>query len=425
MTQSLNILVLGTGGREHALCDALTRSASTGKVWCATGNAGIAQIVECVAIKDVDACVAFCQANKVDLVVVGPEQPLVDGWTDALRAANVRVFGPSAQAAQLEGSKGFTKDMLAKYNIPSGSYQRFSESAPAKAYLKSQSLPIVIKADGLAAGKGVVIALSKDEAETTIDEMFAGKFGDASREIVIEEFLDGEEVSFFALCDGETAVEFGSAQDHKRVGDGDTGPNTGGMGTYCPAPVVTDCIRDIIMKDIILPTVHAMKAEGMPFQGVLFCGLMIGSKGPQVIEYNVRFGDPEAQVLLARLDDDLADILYRAAGGELPNRPLKFKPDAAVCVVMASKGYPENYVKGTVIRGIEKAETLAGIKVYHAGTTLQNGELVAVGGRVLGVTALGKDVKAARAQAYKAVDNIDWPEGFCRRDIAWRAFNRG
>lgn len=424
MTQALNILVLGSGGREHALCDAFMRSASAGNIWCAPGNAGIAQLVTCVNLPTCNDVVKFCQDNSIDLVMVGPEQPLVDGWADALRAANIRVFGPSAKAAQLEGSKGFTKDILAKYNIPTGSYQRFHEAAPAKAYLQSQTLPIVIKADGLAAGKGVIIATSIEEAETTIDEMFAGKFGDASKEIVIEEFLDGEEVSFFALCDGNTAVEFGSAQDHKRVGDGDTGPNTGGMGTYTPAPVVTDPIRDIIMRDIILPTVHAMKAEGMPFQGVLFCGLMIGNKGPQVIEYNVRFGDPEAQVLLARLDDDLADILYRAAGGELPARPLNFRPEAAVCVVMASNGYPDAYQKGTIIRGLDAANATTGVKVLHAGTALQNGEIVAVGGRVLGVTALGKDVKEAQTRAYEAVDKIDWKEGFCRRDIAWRAFNR-
>jgi phosphoribosylamine--glycine ligase len=424
MAQKLNIVVVGTGGREHALCDALLRSASTKKVWCISGNAGISELVECVDAMTVSDVERFCKEQHVDLVVIGPEQPLVDGWADVLRAAGIRVFGPSAAAAQLEGSKGFTKDILAKYKIPTGSYQRFTQAKPAKAYLQTQSIPVVIKADGLAAGKGVVIAMSREEAEETVDEMFAGKFGDASREIVIEEFLDGEEVSFFALCDGETAVEFGSAQDHKRVGDGDTGLNTGGMGTYTPAPVVTDSIRDTIMRDIILPTVHAMKSEGMPFQGVLFCGLMIGAKGPQVIEYNVRFGDPEAQVLLARLDDDLADILYRAAGGELPKRPLKFRPEAAVCVVMASNGYPEDYIKGSVIRGVEKANSLPNVTVYHAGTALQNGALVAVGGRVLGVTALGADVKAAQEQAYKAVDAIDWSEGFCRRDIAWRAFNR-
>lgn len=424
MSQKINILVLGSGGREHALCEALQRSNGLSDLWCAPGNAGIAQKVSCITLQNIDEVVSFCVKQKIDLVVVGPEQPLVDGWSDILRETGIRVFGPSAKAAQLEGSKGFTKDILAKYNIPTGSYQRFTSAQPAKEYLKSQILPIVIKADGLAAGKGVVIATSMQEAHQTIDEMFAGKFGDASKEIVIEEFLEGEEVSFFALCDGETAVEFGSAQDHKRVGDGDTGLNTGGMGAYAPAPVVTDVVRDAIMNTIILPTVRAMKMEGMPFQGVLFCGLMIGVKGPQVIEYNVRFGDPEAQVLLARLDDDLVDILYRAAGGELPKRPLRFRSEAALCVVMASQGYPEEYVKGTVISGVERANALQGVQVLHAGTALQNGKLVAVGGRVLGVTALGATVEAAQKTAYEAVDLIDWKEGFCRRDIGWRAINR-
>ncbi len=417
----MQILVVGSGGREHALCYGLVRSSSVKKVYCSPGNGGIAEQAECVTLEGDDAIVTFCRDKAIDLVVVGPEQPLVDGLADRLREAGICVFGPSAAAAQLEGSKGFTKDICQKYSIPTGAYGRFDNAADAKEYLGKQSMPIVIKADGLAAGKGVVIAARRREAERVIDEMFDGKFGDASREIVIEEFLEGEEISFFALCDGETAVEFGSAQDHKAVGEGDTGPNTGGMGTYAPAPIMTPALRKQIMQEVILPTVKAMKAEGMPFHGVLFAGLMITRDGPQLIEFNVRFGDPEAQVLMMRLDDDLGQLLYQAASGKLPANPPQFRDEAAVCVVMAANGYPGAYEKGSEIRHIDEAEALPGVKVFHAGTQAKDGKVLAAGGRVLGVTALGGNVLEAQTQAYAAVDKIDWPEGFCRRDIAWRA----
>lgn len=420
----MNVLVIGSGGREHALCMALARSASVDTVYCAPGNAGIGAQAECVTLETPQAVLEFCAAQRIDLVVIGPEQPLVDGWADILRGGGVAVFGPSAKAAQLEGSKGFTKDLCAKYGIPSGTYGRFTRADEAKEYLARQSMPIVIKADGLAAGKGVVIATRRREAERVIDEMFAGKFGDASRSIVIEEYLEGEEISFFALCDGNTAVEFGSAQDHKAVGEGDTGPNTGGMGTYAPAPIMTPDLRAEVMRRIILPTVEAMKREGTPFTGVLFAGLMITRDGPKVIEFNARFGDPETQVLLSRLDEDLGLLLHQTASGKLPARPARFRPEAALCVVMAAKGYPGDYEKGTQIRGVDAASALPGTAVFHAGTAWRDGALVANGGRVLGVAALGRTVAEAQERAYEAVDLIDWPEGFCRRDIGWRAVAR-
>ncbi len=341
----MKVLVIGSGGREHALCVALKRSASVTEIFCSPGNGGIANHATCLNLPQHTDIVTFCETEKIDLAIIGPEQPLVEGLADTLRDAGIHVFGPSAQAARLEGSKGFSKDIMAKYNIPTGGYGRFTDAEAAKEYLSRQSMPIVIKADGLAAGKGVVIATRRREAERVIDEMFAGKFGEASRSIVIEEYLEGEEISFFALCDGETAVEFGSAQDHKAVGEGDTGPNTGGMGTYAPAPIMTQPLRKQIMETIVMPTVRAMKQEGMPFTGVLFAGLMITRDGPKVIEYNVRFGDPEAQVLLSRLNEDLGSILYQAARGKLPARPLKFHPQAALCVVMAANGYPGKYAK--------------------------------------------------------------------------------
>ncbi len=417
----MKILVIGSGGREHAICKALGRSPNVTSLYCSPGNGGIANDALCIQLGSFEEIGHFCKEHDIELVVIGPEQPLVEGLADYLRERDILVFGPSKLAAQLEGSKGFTKDICAKYNIPTGAYQRFTDAMSAKDYLARQSMPIVIKADGLAAGKGVIIAHRRREAERVIDDMFAGMFGDASAQIVIEEYLEGEEISFFALCDGERGIEFSSAQDHKRAFDGDTGPNTGGMGTYAPAPIVTDALRKEIMDRVVTPTVKAMKAEGMPFTGVLFAGLMITATGPQLIEFNTRFGDPETQVLLARLDEDLADILFSAAQGKLIDRPFKFKPQAAVCVVMAAEGYPGSYDKGTIIRGIDKAEAIEGVTVYHAGTEMKNGELHAIGGRVLGVTALGDSVKEAQAKAYKAVDLIDWPEGFCRRDIAWRA----
>jgi phosphoribosylamine--glycine ligase len=422
--ETMNILVIGSGGREHALVKALKRSKKSKKIFCAPGNAGIAKEATCIDLNGSDNIVSFCKKEFIDLVVIGPEQPLVDGLADDLRDAEIRVFGPSQGAAQLEASKGFTKDICAKYNIPTGAYGRFTEIEPAIEYLSTLPMPIVIKADGLAAGKGVVICTRRREAERVIEEMFAGKFGKASESIVIEEFLDGEEISFFALCDGNTAVEFGSAQDHKAVGEGDTGPNTGGMGTYCPAPIVTQALRKQIMRDIIQPTVEAMKAEGMPYTGILFAGLMITREGPKLIEYNVRFGDPEAQVLLTRLEDDLAELLSKAAEGKLPKKPITFTSKAALCVVMASSGYPGTYEKGTEIRDISQAESMSVVIVYHAGTTEKDGTLLATGGRVLGVTALGRDVSEAQQRAYQAVDSIDWPNGFCRRDIGWRAVQK-
>lgn len=422
--QGMKVLVIGSGGREHALCMALSQSPSVDKIYCAPGNGGIEALAECITLNTSHAALEFCTTHGVDLVVIGPEQPLVEGWSDVLREGGVRVFGPSAKAAQLEGSKGFTKDICAKYGIPSGAYGRFRDVDAAKEYLAHQSMPIVIKADGLAAGKGVVIATRRREAERVVEEMFAGKFGEASRSIVIEEYLEGEEISFFALCDGENAVEFGSAQDHKAVGEGDTGPNTGGMGTYAPAPIMTPQLRTEIMKRIVMPTVKAMKKEGAPFTGVLFAGLMITQDGPKVIEYNARFGDPETQVLMARLDEDLGTLLYQAASGSLPARPVKFRPEAALCVVLAADGYPGDYKKGTEIKGVEAARELPNVDVFHAGTVVRDGKLLANGGRVLGVTALGASVAEAQHRAYEAVDVIDWPEGFCRRDIGWRAVAR-
>jgi phosphoribosylamine--glycine ligase len=420
----MKLLVIGSGGREHALCAALARSPSVSALYCAPGNGGIAQVAECAALSGQPELLAFCRERAIDLVVIGPEQPLVEGVADTLREGGVTVFGPSAAAAQLEGSKGFTKDLCTRHHIPTAAYGRFSDAAAAKAYLARQPMPIVIKADGLAAGKGVVIATRRGEAERAIDQMFSGAFGAAGREIVIEEFLEGEEISFFALSDGTRAVEFGSAQDHKAVGEGDSGPNTGGMGAYAPAPVMTPELRERVLREIVQPTVTAMREEGTPFQGVLFAGLMITREGPKLIEYNVRFGDPEAQVLMTRLDEDLAQLLTQTAAGRLPERPLRFKPEAALCVVMAANGYPGEYKKGSEIRGLEAAEALPGVAVYHAGTREEGGKFFAAGGRVLGVTALGDSVAEAQTRAYAAVDVINWPEGFCRRDIGWRAVQR-
>lgn len=417
-----NILVIGGGGREHALCWRLKQSATAGKVVCAPGNAGIAQDVECVTLNGNAATVQFCKDNAIALVVIGPEQPLVDGLTDVLREAGISVFGPSKKAAKLEESKGFMKDLCAKYHIPTAAYGFFSDASSAKQFLDGKSYPIVVKADGLAAGKGVVIAEDKTEALAAIDDMFSGKIL-GGEQVVIEEFLDGEEVSFFALSDGETAKIFGYAQDHKRVGDGDKGPNTGGMGTYSPPPVFTESLQQQAMQDIILPTVAAMKAEGCPFTGVLFAGLMLTKTGPKLLEYNVRFGDPETQSLMMRFDGDLFQTLKACADGKLADAEISFRFEAAMCIVMAAKGYPGDYQKGSVIKGFRKAASLANVKIFHAGTALVDGNIVSVGGRVLGVTALGATIKDAQTNAYQAVDCIEWPEGFCRRDIGWRATN--
>jgi phosphoribosylamine--glycine ligase len=422
----MNILLLGSGGREHALAWKIAASPLTTKLWCAPGNAGIAREAECVPIDIADhaAVIAFCKVNKVDFVVVGPEAPLVAGIVDDLEAAGLRTFGPVKAAAQLEGSKGFTKDLCKAHNIPTGAYERFTSAEPAKAYARKQSLPIVVKADGLAAGKGVVIAESLAEAEAAIDMMFSGGLGAAGAEVVIEEFLVGEEVSFFALCDGETAIPLASAQDHKRAFDGDKGPNTGGMGAYSPAPVMTAEIARRTMDEIVLPTVRAMKQMGTPFRGVLFAGLMITKDGPKLIEYNVRFGDPECQTLMLRLRSDLVPALIASRDGQLKSFDLRWSDDAALLVVMATNGYPGSYRKGSVIAGLDAASALPGVEIFHAGTKADVGRVTANGGRVLGVAATGKSVAQAQARAYAAVDKIDWPEGFCRRDIGYLAVAR-
>lgn len=417
----LNVLLIGSGGREHALAWAISASPLLGQLYCAPGNPGIAEYATLAAldVTDHQAVVAFCRAQRIDFVVVGPEAPLVAGIADDLRAAGFKVFGPDKEAAQLEGSKGFTKDFCAEFDIPTGAYGRFTDKTAATAYAQAKGAPIVIKADGLAAGKGVTVAMSLAEALAAIDDIFAGQFGAA--ECVIEEFLDGEEASFFALCDGEHAVALAAAQDHKRVGDGDTGPNTGGMGAYSPAPIVTDAMAERVMAEIIRPTVAGMAKRGTPFKGVLFAGLMIGKNGPKLIEYNVRFGDPECQVLMLRLKDDLLTLLIASADGTLDKVSVRWRNDTALSVVMATRGYPGAYGKGSEIRNLDKAGEGDDVEIFHAGTALKDGKLVANGGRVLNVSALGKDAAAAQRRAYQAVDLVDWPDGFCRRDIGWRA----
>ena len=421
----MKVLVVGGGGREHALCWAIAGSPLVDQLWCAPGNAGIAEEAECVAIgaEDVDGLVAFAVDNAVDLVVIGPEAPLVAGLADRLGEKGIRAFGPSAAAAMLEGSKGFMKDLCARHSIPTAAYGRFTDTAAAKAFVAKHGAPIVVKADGLAAGKGVIICETVDQANAAVDDMLeGGAFGSAGAEVVIEEFLDGVEASFFVLCDGENALPLASAQDHKRVGDGDTGPNTGGMGAYSPAPVVTDEITETVMRTIVRPTIDGMKAEGIPYKGVLYAGLMLTKEGPKLLEYNVRFGDPECQVLMMRLMSDVLPALIAACEGELKDFDLRWYDETALTVVMASRGYPGAYDKGTVIRGLKEAGDVDGVHVFHAGTAAnEKGEVTATGGRVLNVTAMAPTVAEAQKRAYAAVDRIDWPEGFCRRDIGWRA----
>jgi len=422
----MNILILGSGGREHALAWKIATSPLADKLYCAPGNAGIAREAECVAldVSDHAAVVAFAKEKKIGLVVVGPEAPLCAGIVDDLEAADIRAFGPGKWAARLEGSKGFTKDLCKANNIPTAAYQRFKQAGPAKAYIRERGAPIVVKADGLAAGKGVVVADLVEEAEAAVDMLFGGGLGQPAWEIVIEDYLVGEEASFFALCDGETAIPLASAQDHKRVGDGDKGPNTGGMGAYSPAPVMTAEMNKRVMDEIVQPTVHALKAIGAPYKGVLFAGLMITDSGPQLIEYNVRFGDPECQVLMLRLMSDLVPALIAARDGQLNNFDLRWHDQVALTVVMATRGYPGAYGKGSVIEALDEAARVEGVEIFHAGTTADGSRILANGGRVLNVCALGRSVAEAQARAYQAVDRIRWPEGFCRRDIGWRAIAR-
>jgi phosphoribosylamine--glycine ligase len=422
----MNILLLGSGGREHALAWKMAASPLTDRLVCAPGNAGIAREAECVALDIADhaAVIGFCRANAIDFVVVGPEGPLCAGIVDDLEAAGIKAFGPSRAAAQLEGSKGFTKDLCRSNRIPTAAYERFRAAEPAKAYVRARGTPSVIKADGLAAGKGVIVAQNLAEAEAAIDMMLGGGLGDAGAEVVVEEFLDGEEASFFALCDGDTAIPLASAQDHKRAFDGDTGPNTGGMGAYSPAPIVNAAMSAQVMREIVLPTLAAMKAMGTPFKGVLYAGLMITAEGPKLIEYNVRFGDPECQVLMLRLMSDLVPALLASRDGVLKSLDLRWYREAALTVVMAARGYPGSYGKGSVIDGLDDAAAVEGVEIFHAGTKTEGGRILANGGRVLNVSALGGTVREARARAYEAISRIRWPEGFYRQDIGWRAVER-
>jgi len=418
----MNILLIGSGGREHALAWKISASSELTKLWCAPGNAGIAREAECIALDVADhaAVIAFCKTNKVDLVVVGPEAPLAAGIVDDLAAAGIKAFGPSKAASQLESSKGFTKDICKANSIPTAAYERFTDAVAAKAYVRANGAPIVVKADGLAAGKGVVVAMMQEEAEAAIDALFSS----AGAECVVEEFMEGEEASFFVLCDGEHALPLATAQDHKRAFDGDKGPNTGGMGAYSPAPVMTDAMVARTMDEIIRPTLRAMKDKGMPYKGVLFAGLMITSEGPKLIEYNARFGDPETQVLMMRMMSDLVPALAAAVDGELQHFDLRWYPQSALTVVMAAKGYPGDYAKGSVIAGLDEAGSLEGVEIFHAGTKSDGARILANGGRVLNVTAIGDTVGQAQRRAYQAVDSIQWPEGFCRRDIGWQAIKR-
>jgi phosphoribosylamine---glycine ligase len=423
----MRVLVVGGGAREHALCWKLASSPLIEKLYCAPGNAGIASEAECVPIaaSDIDGLLAFATEKTIDFVVVGPEQPLSLGLVDRLEAAGIAAFGPSAAASELEASKGFTKDLCARAGIPTARYRRFSELGPALAYVRAEGAPIVIKADGLAAGKGVTVAATLEDAEGAVrDALEDRKFGTAGAELVIEECLLGEEVSFFALVDGAHAIPLASAQDHKRVGDGDTGPNTGGMGAYSPAPALTQEIEQEVMARIIRPTVRAMQEAGRPFKGVLYAGLMLTREGPKLIEYNVRFGDPECQVLMVRLMSDLLPALIAARDGNLDQLDLRWFKDAALTVVMAAEGYPDAPKTGGAIAGLDGAAEIAGVTVFHAATKQEGARLVASGGRVLSVTGQGPDIGAARTRAYQAIDRISFPTGFCRRDIGWRALER-
>ena len=420
----MRVLVIGSGGREHALCWAIAASPLVDQLFCAPGNAGIADEAECIRIAagDTAGIIAFCRHARIDFVVVGPEAPLVGGLADALEGEGIAAFGPSAAAAALEGSKGFMKDLCAREHIPTAAYRRFRNARDAKAYIAEHGAPIVVKADGLAGGKGVVVAPTVAEAHQAVDAaLWEGRFGAAGGEIIVEDCLAGEEASFFALVDGARVLPLVAAQDHKRVGDGDTGPNTGGMGAYSPTPALTPALEGAVLERIIQPTVRAMARDGRPFRGVLYAGLMLTAEGPKLLEYNVRFGDPECQVLMMRLKSDLLPALIAARDGILDQVDLRWHDDSALCVVMAAPGYPDDPQRGGEIRGLAAAAASSpDIKIFHAGTRRHDDAVIADGGRVLGVTALGGDLAAARRNAYRAVDRIDWPEGFCRRDIGLR-----
>jgi phosphoribosylamine--glycine ligase len=419
----MNVLLLGSGGREHAIAIALAKSPLLTTLFVAPGNPGMASLGQAVVldVADHSAIASFCKVMAIGLVVIGPEAPLVDGIVDHLTAEGIKAFGPSKAAARLEGSKAFAKDFCRRHAIPTAAYACFTDAASAKAFVREKGAPAVIKADGLAAGKGVTVAMSLDEAEAAIDTIFSGSLGKAGDRIVIEDFLEGEEVSFFALCDGTHALNFASAQDHKRVGEGESGPNTGGMGAYSPAPVMDAKMTERVMQEIVAPTLEGMSAIGAPFKGVLFAGLMLCADGPKLIEYNVRFGDPETQAMLPRLEEDLLPLLLACVEGGLPERPVRFSPLTALSVVLAAKGYPGAPLRGSEIHGITDAEAMPFVMITHAGTKREGQKLVADGGRVLNVTGIGADVAEARARAYAAIDMIDWPGGFYRRDIGWRA----
>ncbi len=423
----MKVLVVGSGGREHALCWAIWASPLCDRLYCAPGNAGIAELASCVplAAEDLDGLVAFASQERIEFAVIGPEAPLVAGLADRLEEAGIKTFGPSARAAALEGSKGFMRDLCKKYGVPSANYARFRDAGAARDFIRDHGPPVVVKADGLAAGKGVVVAETEQEALAAIDAMLVEKrFGAAGAEVVIEDRLEGEEASFLALVDGVHALALASAQDHKRLGEGDAGPNTGGMGAYSPAPVVSDAMAAAIMERIITPTVRAMAAEGRPFKGVLYAGLMVTAEGPKVLEFNVRFGDPESQPLVVRLKSDFLPALVAARDGVLDHVDLRWRDEAALCVVMATKGYPGPYQKGSEIKDLARAAALDGVTIFHAATRRQDGRLLADGGRVLGVTALGATIAEAKDRAYQAVGLIDWPEAYFRRDIGWRAVGR-
>ncbi|WP_370400938.1 phosphoribosylamine--glycine ligase [Sulfitobacter sp. JB4-11] len=419
----MNILILGSGGREHALAWAVMQNPKCDRLVVAPGNAGIAAIADCADLDILNgiAVVNFCEERSIDFVIIGPEAPLAAGVADDLRGAGFKVFGPSAAAAQLEASKAFTKEICDAAGAPTAAYGHFTDAAAARAHVEAHGAPIVIKADGLAAGKGVIIAMTQAEALAAVDTMFDGAFGDAGAEVVIEEFMEGEEASFFVLCDGEDVLPIGTAQDHKRVGDGDTGPNTGGMGAYSPAPVLSDAVAARALDEIVRPTMAEMAKRGTPYQGVLYVGLMIKDGAPRLVEYNVRFGDPECQVLMMRLGAQAFDLIQACAEGRLAEARVNWAEDHALCVVMAANGYPGSYEKGSVIGGLDALPEDSANMVFHAGTGQSGGDIIATGGRVLNVTARGVSLAEAQARAYDTVDRVDWPEGFCRRDIGWRA----